>query len=193
MGSLAEWIRDNWVEAKEQGITFLKVVDQMKKGALDLRLVREDAEVIQQNKVGVAAAKIAELWHKYKAGSDDLPQKLRGQDIGKGLTQIVFLHQGLVTPTDWGFLLVNEFIDKLTEAGIPRDEIAFVNNWDGKKAQALFDQVNAGRIRVVIGSSQKLGVGVNIHKLLGAAHLIDPPYRPDQVRQGRGRIVCRAI
>lgn len=91
-----------------------------------------------------------------------------------------------------GFNLYHDLRDKLIKAGIPANEIAIIHdyNTDNKRTK-LFEQVNAGKIRVLIGSTEKMGVGVNAQKRLIAAHHLDPPrsMTPAMMEQRNGRII----
>ena len=80
----------------------------------------------------------------------------------------------------------NDLKYKLVQKGIPSDEIAFIHDADTEEQkQNLFDNVNSGRVRVLIGSTEKCGAGTNVQKRLVALHHLDTPYRPSDV----GRIL----
>jgi hypothetical protein len=80
--------------------------------------------------------------------------------------------------------------NKLIGRGIPADEIAFIHDAKTDKAKlALFDKVNAGQVRIVLGSTDKMGVGTNIQKRLIALHHLDSPWRPSDIEQREGRIL----
>ena len=87
-------------------------------------------------------------------------------------------------------MLYNDMRDKFVKGGIPREEIALIteNDTDSKR-EKLFEEVNAGVVRVLIGGTDKIGVGVNIQKRAYGAHLLDIPWRPDQTEQRIGRVV----
>jgi len=89
-----------------------------------------------------------------------------------------------------GFDPYEEMIRKWTSMGIPQKEIVFINDAKGsKQRQAIFEKVNSGEIRIIVGSRPKLGVGVNIQKRLIAAHQLDTPWRPGDLTQSEGRIM----
>ena len=159
----------------------LKVTSDGKKLALDPRCFVPTSEDGEGSKLNACAQNIYEIWEDTK-------------DI-KG-TQIVFCD--LSTPkmrfenytygTD--FDAYNDLKHKLVQKGIPEQEIAFIHeaNTDEQK-QALFDKVNAGAVRVLIGSTEKCGAGTNVQKRLVALHHLDTPYRPSDMEQREGRII----
>jgi N12 class adenine-specific DNA methylase len=86
------------------------------------------------------------------------------------------------------FNLYSEIKARLIEKGIPENEIVFIHSYNNQKAkEKLFEQVNAGEIRVILGSTQKLGTGVNVQKRLAAIHHLDVPWRPSDMEQRNGR------
>lgn len=159
----------------------LKVTTDGKKLALDPRLIDHMAASEDTSKLNACATNIREIWED--------TSEIAG-------TQIVFCD--LSTPkkafTDYeygkDFDVYNDLKFRLVEAGIPEEEIAFIHeaNSDLQK-QALFDKVNAGKVRVLIGSTEKCGAGTNIQKRLIALHHLDTPYRPSDLQQREGRII----
>jgi hypothetical protein len=104
-------------------------------------------------------------------------------------TQMIFSDMG-VNPTPWGYSPYEEIIRKLVAHGIPRDQIAAMGDADSDaKKQALFDKVRNGSVRVLIGSTQKMGTGTNVQKRLVALHHLDAPWKPAEVEQRDGRIL----
>ncbi len=159
----------------------LKITSDGKKLALDPRCFVPDSEDEGGSKLNEATQRIFEIWD-------------RTSDI-KG-TQIVFCD--LSTPKmksesyEYGvdFDAYNDLKYKLVKSGIPAEEIAFIHdaNTDEQK-QALFDKVNSGSIRILIGSTEKCGAGTNVQKRLVALHHLDTPYRPSDMEQREGRII----
>ena len=159
----------------------LKVTSDGKKLALDPRCYVPSAEDGEGSKLNACARNIFEVWKD--------TQDIRG-------TQIVFCD--LSTPkvrfedytygTD--FDAYNDLKYKLVQIGIPKEQIAFIHeaNTDEQK-QALFDKVNAGDVRILIGSTEKCGAGTNVQKRLVALHHLDTPYRPSDMEQREGRII----
>jgi N12 class adenine-specific DNA methylase/flagellum-specific peptidoglycan hydrolase FlgJ len=104
-------------------------------------------------------------------------------------TQLVFMDLGQPGP-DRDFDLYNDVTEKLVRGGVKREEIAWVQNakTDDQK-EALFEKVDTGQIRILLGSRERMGVGVNVQKRLIAIHQADPTWRPDQFEQADGRIL----
>ena len=95
-----------------------------------------------------------------------------------------------VNPTPWGFSAYDEVVSKLVERGIPSHQIAIMGDADtDAKKQALFEKVRQGTVRVLIGSTQKMGTGTNVQKRLVALHHLDAPWKPAEVEQREGRIL----
>src|SRR5205085_3466037 len=93
-------------------------------------------------------------------------------------------------PTAWGYCPYDEIVGKLAARGIPRDQIAVMGDADSDaKKQALFEKVRQGTVRVLIGSTSKMGTGTNVQKRLVAMHHLDAPWKPAEVEQREGRIL----
>src|SRR5207249_11493411 len=104
------------------------------------------------------------------------------------LTQLVFCD--LSTPKHTGFSVYDDVKSKLVIAGVPAAEIAFIQDYDSDAGKlALFRDVRAGRVRVLFGSTQKMGAGTNVQERLVALHHLDAPWRPADVEQREGRIL----
>ena len=95
-----------------------------------------------------------------------------------------------VNPTPWGYSVYDEIMEKLARRGLPTGEIAAVGEADtDAKKQSLFEKVRNGAVRVLIGSTQKMGTGTNVQKRLVALHHLDAPWKPAEVEQREGRIL----
>src|ERR1022692_2694865 len=104
-------------------------------------------------------------------------------------TQMIFADMG-VNPTPWGYSPYEDITRKLVAHGIPREQIAAVGDAESDaKKQALFEKVRQGSVRVLIGSTQKMGTGTNVQKRLVALHHLDAPWKPAEVEQRDGRIL----
>jgi N12 class adenine-specific DNA methylase len=148
----------------------LVITGDGRKAALDMRMVDASAEDDPDSKLNQAAQDIANLYHDSR---DRKTTQLVGMDFREG---------------EGGFDSYEDLRKKLMGLGIPKNEIAFMQDYKtAAKKQKLFAQVNKGDIAVVIGHSDTLGVGVNVQRKLGAIHILAPPYRPDQVEQVIGR------
>ena len=152
----------------------LAITTDGRKLALDARLLSSTARSFPGSKTEAMIENVADIWRQTAA--------VRG-------TQLVFCDLG-VHPTPWGFSVYDEIAEKLVSCGIPRGEIAFVGEADSDaKKQALFDRVRNGSVRVLIGSTQKMGTGMNVQRRLVALHHLDAPWKPAEVEQREGRIL----
>lgn len=150
----------------------LKITTDGRKCALDPRLLGIDEPEHGKGKITACALQLEELYHKYPDSC-----------------QVVFSDLG--TPKD-GFNVYDTLRSELTALGIPSREIAYIHEAVTEKAKTnLFKAVNDGRIRVIIGSTAKLGVGVNIQERLVALHHLSVPWRPSDMVQREGRILRR--
>ena len=151
----------------------LKITGDGRKAALDMRLVDPFAEIHEDTKVRRAIDEIYRAWD-------------HGRD--KRTTQLVFCD--LSTPADDKFNVYDEIRDRLIELGVPPKEIAYIHDADtDAKKKNLFESVNAGRIRILLGSTEKMGAGTNVQKRLAALHHLDAPWRPRDIEQREGRIL----
>ena len=152
----------------------LAITTDGRKLALDARLLSGHAADFPPSKINRLVENVAAIWRKTAA--------VRG-------TQMIFSDMG-VNPTPWGYGVYDEIIDKLTASGIPRDQIASVGDADSDaKKQSLFDRVRNGSVRVLLGSTAKMGTGTNVQKRLVALHHLDAPWKPAEVEQREGRIL----
>jgi N12 class adenine-specific DNA methylase/predicted RNA methylase len=165
-------LRSQKVDPREDNA--LAITTDGRKLALDARLLSGNAADFPGSKINALAGNVADIWRKTAAS--------RG-------TQMVFCDLG-VNPTPWGYGVYDEIIGKLTASGIPREQIAAVGDADSDaKKQALFDRVRSGSVRVLIGSTAKMGTGTNVQKRLAALHHLDAPWKPAEVEQREGRIL----
>ena len=167
-----ERLRKEKVDPREDNA--LAITTDGRKLALDARLLAAAAEDFPESKVNALAENVARIWAKTAA--------TRG-------TQMIFCDMG-VNPTPWGYCVYDEIIGKLTARGIPAEQIAAVGDADSDaKKQSLFDRVRSGAVRVLIGSTAKMGTGTNVQKRLVALHHLDAPWKPAEVEQREGRIL----
>ena len=164
----AERIRNGMVDPRVDNM--LKITNEGRKLALDQRIINDLLPDEMQSKVNACAKEIVSFW---KQGKD------------KKLTQLVF--SDLSTPkNDGSFNVYDDLREKLTKAGIPKEEIVFIHEADtDAKKKALFARVRNGSVRVLIGSTFKMGAGTNVQDLIIASHDLDVPWRPRDV----GRIL----
>ena len=169
-----EWDELPGAEKALQSYVPLLLFNQAKQAAIDLRLAKSGAPDIPESKTNRAVQEVYNRW------------KSSGDIIG---TQLVFcdMYHG-----PGGFDLYNDIKGKLVKKGIPENEIAIITDSkydnDAMK-ERLFEQVNKGAVRVVIGSTSKLGIGVNAQERLIAIHHLDAPMRPMDFEQRNGRIL----
>lgn len=167
----ADKIRNGQVKPWEDN--FLAITSDGRKAALDMRLVDSSMPDEPDSKVNMAVDNIHRIWL---------------ETTDKRGAQLVFCD--LSTPTGGkGFSVYEDMRDKLIARGIPADEIAFIHdaNTDTQKA-ALFAKVRAGIVRILFGSTSRMGAGTNVQTRLVANHDLDCPWRPADVEQRRGRI-----
>jgi hypothetical protein len=166
----AERLRTSRVDPSVDNM--LKITGDGRKAALDMRLVEPFAEADSDSKLTLAVQRIKTVWAETSQARS---------------TQLVFCD--LSTPNPATFNVYEEMRTKLIEAGVPPAEIAFIHDADtDAEKKTLFDAVNAGRIRILIGSTEKMGAGTNVQKRLKAMHELDAPWRPRDLEQRRGRI-----
>jgi hypothetical protein len=167
-----ERIRNGGVDPREDNA--LAITTDGRKLALDGRMLSASAPDFPGSKVNALVENVFRTWERTAA--------TRG-------TQMVFCDLG-VHPTSWGFSAYDEVTKKLVERGVPRGEIAAVGDADSDaRKKALFDRVRAGQVRVLLGSTQKMGTGTNVQKRLVALHHLDAPWKPAEVEQRDGRIL----
>ena len=165
-------LRSQKVDPREDNA--LAITTDGRKLALDARLLSKDAADFPGSKVNVLIDNVEAIWRK---------------TAGTRSTQMVFCDMG-VHPTAWGFSVYEEIIGKLTARGVPREQIAAIGDADtDAKKQALFEKVRTGQVRVLLGSTAKMGTGTNVQKRLIALHHVDAPWKPAEVEQREGRIL----
>jgi N12 class adenine-specific DNA methylase len=167
-----ERLRSEKVDPREDNA--LAITTDGRKLALDARMLSAAAPDFPGSKVNVLVENVAAIWQKTEA--------TRG-------TQMIFCDLG-VHPTPWGYSAYEEITQKLAARGIPRAQIAAIGEADSDaKKKALFDKVRSGQVRVLLGSTQKMGTGTNVQKRLVALHHLDAPWKPAEVEQREGRIL----
>lgn len=165
----AEAIRNRQVTPQEDNM--LAITGDGRKAATDVRMV--GGRDYEGSKISLVAENVHQIW--------------RASAAERG-TQMVFLDMG--TPTGRSFNVYEDIRIKLEKLGVPRSDVAFIHEAGTDKAkEKLFQSVRDGVVRVMIGSTQKMGTGVNVQKRLVALHHVDGPWRPADVEQRDGRIV----
>ena len=171
LGERAQKIRDGTVDPHEDNM--LKITNDGRKLALDQRLINELLPENKNSKVNACIKNILKIYH---------------ETVEEKSTQLVFCDMS--TPRNDAFNIYDEIKSKLLEEGIPESEIAYIHNakTDVKKKE-LFSKVREGKVRILIGSTGKMGAGTNVQARLIAIHDLDCPWRPSDLEQRAGRIV----
>jgi len=152
----------------------LNITTDGRKLATDARMLSPTAEDYPESKVNRLVENVVSIWKR--------SAPTRG-------TQMIFADMG-VNPTPWGYSVYEDITEKLVAHGIPREQIAAIGDAESDaKKQALFEKVRQGSVRVLIGSTQKMGTGTNVQKRLVALHHLDAPWKPAEVEQREGRIL----
>jgi len=168
----AERVRNKLVEPEEDNM--LRITNDGKKLALDQRLINPLLPDDDNSKVNVCVKNVFAIWEKTKETQS---------------TQLLF--SDMSTPKgDGSFNIYDDIRDKLVKLGIPKEEIAFIHEANSdKQKEELFAKVRKGEIRILMGSTQKMGAGTNVQKKLIAMHDLDVPWRPADLEQRAGRII----
>jgi len=167
-----ERIRKEKVDPRQDNA--LAITTDGRKLATDARMITPEARDFPGSKVNRLVDNVVDIWRNSAA--------TRG-------TQMIFADLG-VNPTPWGYSPYEEIVGKLAARGIPRDQIATIGEAESDaRKQALFEKVRQGTVRVLLGSTQKMGTGTNVQKRLVALHHLDAPWKPAEVEQRDGRIL----
>ena len=161
LGERAERVREGLVNATEDNM--LLITNDGRKLALDQRMMNDLLPDYPESKVNACVEEVYNFWEQ-------------GQE--KRLTQLVFCD--LSTPkTDGSFSVYNDVRDKLIAKGIPPEEIAFIHDANTEvRKKELFSKVRRGAVRILMGSTFKMGAGTNVQDLIIASHDLDCPWRP---------------
>ena len=168
----ADRVRQRAVEPDEDNM--LKITNDGKKLALDQRLINPLLPDNPDSKVNVCVKNVYSIWDKTKADKS---------------TQLLF--SDMSTPKgDGEFNIYDDIRNKLVAMGVPKEEIAFIHEaGSDTQKDELFAKVRKGEIRILMGSTQKMGAGTNVQNKLIAMHDLDVPWRPADLEQRAGRIV----
>ena len=168
----ADKVRNRQVEPDKDNM--LKITNDGKKLALDQRLINPLLPDDENSKVNSCVKNVFNIWDETKENK---------------LTQLLFCDMS--TPKgDGSFNIYDDIRDKLIDLGIPKEDIAFIHEANSdKQKEELFAKVRKGEIRILMGSTQKMGAGTNVQDKLIATHDLDIPWRPADLEQRAGRIV----
>lgn len=172
LGNRAETVRSGGVDPTVDNM--LKITNDGRKLALDQRLMNDMLPDEKGTKVAACADNVFDIWQK----TSDF----------KG-TQLVFCDSS--TPKkDGTFNVYDDIHNKLISKGVPENDIAFIHDADSDvKKKELFAKVRRGDVRILLGSTQKMGAGTNVQTRLYASHDLDCPWRPSDLEQRAGRII----
>ena len=172
LGERAEAVRNREVEPREDNM--LKITSDGRKLALDQRLSDPTLPDDPESKVNTCVRNVLQVWRD--------TEEIKG-------TQLVFCD--LSTPKgDGSFNVYDDMKQKLMAQGVPPEEIAFIHDAKTEVQKAeLFAKVRKGQVRVLLGSTAKMGAGTNVQTRLAALHHLDCPWRPADIEQREGRIL----
>lgn len=168
----AEKVRKGNVDASVDNM--LKITNDGRKLALDQRMLNDMLPDFEGSKINACVDNVYRIWNENSA---------------KKSAQLIFCD--LSTPKNDGtFSVYNDIRKKLIERGIPESEVKFIHEADTDvKKKDLFQKVRKGEVRVLLGSTQKMGAGTNVQDRLIALHDVDCPWRPSDLEQRAGRII----
>jgi len=188
---LKAWEKLSGKEKKAQRHIPLLVFNRAKQAAIDLRLINAtnaDDPGSKTNKVVKEAKRIYDETSPYNGTQlifSDMYQSPEVKD------EFLDEDRTVRNPNFNGkrFNLYEDIKSKLVKVGIPADQIAVIQDYEGERRNVLFTKINAGEVRILLGSTEKMGVGVNVQERLAALHHIDAPPRPMDFEQRNGRII----
>lgn len=168
----AENVRKGNVDASVDNM--LKITNDGRKLALDQRMLNEMLPDFEGSKINACVDNVYRIWN---------------ENSDKKSAQLIFCD--LSTPKNDGvFSVYNDIRKKLIERGIPENQVKFIHEADTDvKKKELFQKVRKGEVRVLLGSTQKMGAGTNVQDRLIALHDVDCPWRPSDLEQRAGRII----
>ena len=172
LGERAEKVRNNQVDASVDNM--LKITNDGRKLALDQRMINPLLPDFEGSKINACIDNIFMIWQ---------------ENADKKSAQLVFCDLSTPKP-DAEFSVYTDIRRKLIEQGVPESEISFIHEAKTEaQKQELFKKVRKGEVRVLLGSTQKMGAGTNVQNKLIALHDIDCPWRPSDLEQRSGRII----
>lgn len=172
LGERAEKVRNNQVDASVDNM--LKITNDGRKLALDQRMINPLLPDFEDSKINACIDNIFMIWQ---------------ENADKKSAQLVFCDLSTPKP-DAEFSVYTDIRKKLIERGVPKSEISFIHEAKTEaQKQELFKKVRKGEVRILLGSTQKMGAGTNVQNKLIALHDIDCPWRPSDLEQRSGRII----
>jgi len=167
-----ERLRTQKVDPREDNA--LAITNAGRELSLDARLLVGDTVDFSDSKVNALVENVVGVWQRTEA---------------KRGTQMIFCDLG-IHPTPWGFSVYNDIVAKLIDGGIPREQIAAIGDADSDaKKRSLFEKVRNGQVRVLMGSTHKMGATASIQQRLTALHHLDAPWTLAEVEQREGQLL----
>lgn len=211
-GSLV-WRAEHLPKKAEKGAdNMLKIMSDARKAALDMRLIDPSYGDNEGSKINESADEILRLYHSWDKDRGvqlvfiDLstPKAAKGREVQrirklveaaengdeKAATELEKMSPDELSALESDFSVYDDLRQKLIEKGIPESEVAYIHDANTElQKEELFGKVRSGRIRVLLGSTAKMGAGMNVQERLVALHHLDAPWRPSDLEQREGRII----
>lgn len=185
LGERAERISGRLVDPEEDNMLYVST--DGRKAALDMRMIDPSSTPVEQTKLEVVADRIFAEWEATRDNVYLDPATGEESPVRGGL-QLVFSDLGVPKTGEWS--AYQEIKDRLTAKGMPNDAIRFMNDAKDDRAKArLFAAARSGHVSVLIGSTQRMGVGTNVQNRVTALHHVDCPWRPADIEQRDGRAI----
>ena len=185
LGERAAKIRNGSVDLHVDNMP--KITTDGKKIGLDQRLINPDLPDEPFSKVNVCVENVFGIWDKTM---EQRSTQLIFCDLGVPKDEPKSKEKEISVETEVRFNIYDDIRNKLVKKGIPKNEIAFIHEAKTEEAkEKLFAKVRAGDVRILIGSTQKMGAGTNVQTKLVASHDLDAPYKPSDMEQRKGRMV----
>ena len=187
LGERAEAVRNGNVDPSEDNM--LKITNDGRKLALDQRLINPLLPDEAGSKVNASVEEVFRLWQEF-ASTKGTQLVFCDLSTPKAEKKIKCMTDGVAAVQAAAFSVYADVRDKLIGHGVPPGEIAFIHDADNEKKKAeLFAKVRSGKVRILLGSTQKMGAGTNVQTLLAAEHHLDVPWRPSDIEQREGRAI----
>ena len=186
IGQLERFSKMSGKEKRRMSALPLVVFTKAKQAAIDLRLLNPSFADNPNSKTNQVVANVVKL---YNESSADKGAQLIFCDSYQSPGEQPKMDLFNYNPDIPRFNLYEDIEQKLIAQGIPAKEIAIVNNYDGERRKGLFEKVRSGDVRILLGSTEKMGVGVNVQDRMYGLHHIDAPVRPMDFEQRNGRIL----
>ena len=186
IGQLERFSKMSGKEKRRMSALPLVVFTKAKQAAIDLRLLNPSFADNPNSKTNQVVANVVKL---YNESSADKGAQLIFCDSYQSPGEQPKMDLFNYNPDIPRFNLYEDIKQKLIAQGIPAKEIAIVNNYDGERRKGLFEKVRSGDVRILLGSTEKMGVGVNVQDRMYGLHHIDAPVRPMDFEQRNGRIL----